>query len=148
MRPSQEVSDSLAGQQRLAGSMTCTFPILDLPSTCIQRVFDVLPTLRDAVTLSRVCKQLHAHSTDATHRRFACANCKHPIFNPAEVFNSQAHEESPQLGLQDGDSYVAMPTQLSGAVLSEEHGSDDRFLRSSLAVSCLLLSLLLLMWCA
>ncbi len=114
--------------------MSSHFDLLGLPDCTISCILSHL-NLRDALRTSWVCKPLYDLSHKATHRRCACAKCQHPIFNPAVIFNSNAHTDSPQLPLQDGKTYSAQPEELEGAVLSPEYNSDDLYLRCALLVS-------------
>lgn len=92
-----------------------SFDLLGLPDAAIGCVFSNLG-LRDALRLSWACKHLLGLSSQATQRRYACACCKHPIFNPVDVFNSETHCQSPKLTLQDGHTYVAEAEHVPGAV--------------------------------
>jgi hypothetical protein len=95
--------------------------------------------LQEALRLSWACKPLHALSEAATCRRVACAKCKTPVFNPAVVLATKDGSGGPVLELQDGDCYAADPDQLlPGAVLSEEHSTDDISLHFNLVVSQIL----------
>lgn len=116
-------------------AMSEPLPLLDLPSPALSGVCSALG-LHDALQLSYTCKALQDAAATATQRRYACAGCKHPIFDPRVVFNSRAHAEAPSLPLQDGQSWAAAAEDLEGAVLSEPHRSEDVYLRCILLVRC------------
>lgn len=109
------------------------FPLLELPDATVGCVFSQL-TLREALSLGAACKALRALSGPATHRRYACARCKHALFDPAVVFNAPGAAASPALPLHDGRTLVAQPEHLEGAVLGAPYSSDDSFLRCILLV--------------
>lgn len=91
---------------------------------------------QDACRLSWACKSLRALSGRATHRRYACARCRHPVFDPCVVFNAEPHtgKACPTIPLQDGKTWAAEVEHLPGAVLSKEHRSQDLYLRCALQV--------------
>ena len=91
------------------------------------------------MALSSTCKVMHELGADARQRRFACAACGHPIFDPAAAIRDSGGG-SPWLVLQDGQALSVAAEHAVGCRLGSEAPSTEWHLHWSLAVKLGLLA--------